>query len=325
MMNGAGASAIIIIDKAMTLQQLEYIVTLYRLRHFGRAAEQCGVTQPTLSSMVQKLEDELGVKLFERSAQAVVPTAVGRLVVEQAWRVLSRARKIKDIVAEQKQSVGGVFTIGILPTIAPYLLPRFMNRLHEEHPDLDLRVVEMKTDEIKASLNRGDIDAAVLVSLDHMEGFAQTTLYYEQFLCYVSPGNGLLERGAIRAADLDGEFLWLLDEGHCFRDQLVRFCGLKSASKSKAKYSLGSIETFMRMVESGQGITFIPELALPQLSDSQRALVRPFALPIPVREVVLLTTKTFVRHAVLSALADAIRRGVPEDMLTLNNTRQRLS
>lgn len=308
----------------MTLQQLEYIVAVYRLRHFGKAAEQCGVTQPTLSSMVQKLEDELGVRIFERSTQGVTPTAVGRLVVEQAWRVLTRARKIKEIVAEEKQSVAGEFRLGILPTIAPYLLPRFLRGLHEEYPSLDLRVMEMKTDETKRALTRGEIDAAVLVSLDHMEGFTQTTLYYEQFLCYVSRGNALWSRSSIRASDLGGEFLWLLDEGHCFRDQLVKFCDLKAARRSKTMYSLGSIETFMRMVESGQGVTFIPELALSQLSESQRSLVRPFALPIPVREVVLMTTKTFVRHAVLGAVAESIRRCVPENMLKMNNTQQRI-
>lgn len=308
----------------MTLQQLEYIMAVYRLRHFGRAAVQCGVTQPTLSSMIQKLEDELGVKIFDRSTQPVVPTDVGRMIVEQAWRVLTRAKKIRDIVAEQKQSVGGTFTVGILPTIAPYLLPRFFQQLRNDCPQLDLRVVEMKTEAIRKALARGEIDAAVLVSLDHMEGYVQTTLYYEQFLAYVSRGDALFGRGAIRAADLDGEFLWLLDEGHCFRDQLVRFCDLKSARQSKAIYSLGSIETFMRMVESGRGITFIPELALQQLSADQRELVRPFAIPIPVREVVLMTTRTFVRHAVTDLLTATIRGCVPANMLTMNNTQQRI-
>lgn len=311
-------------ESTMTLQQLEYTVAVYRLRHFGKAAEQCGVTQPTLSSMIQKLEDELGVKIFDRSVQPVAPTDVGRTVIEQAWRVLTRAKKIKEIVAEEKNSVEGTFTIGILPTVAPYLLPRFFQQLREEYPRLDLRVTEMKTDGIKKALARGELDAAILVSLGHMDGFVQTTLFYEQFLAYVSRGNALFGKSVIKASDLGGEFLWLLDEGHCFRDQLVKFCDLKTARQSKAMYSLGSIETFMRMVESGQGITFIPELALTQLSDAQRGLVRPFAIPIPVREVVLLTTKTFVRHAVLNLLADTIRRCVPENMLTMNNTKQRI-
>ncbi|MGN1376553.1 MAG: hydrogen peroxide-inducible genes activator [Prevotella sp.] len=308
----------------MTLQQLEYIVAVYRHRHFGKAAEECGVTQPTLSAMIQKLENELSVKLFNRSSQQVIPTQVGRLVVEQAWKVLSRARKIEDIVAEEKHSLTGVFRLGVLPTIAPYLLPRFFPRFVAEHPDLDLRVIEMKTEDIKKSLAKGSLDAAVIVRLDDMDEYQLHTIYYEQFLAYVSRKDRLFEHQSIKLSDLDTEFLWLLDEGHCFRDQLIRFCNLKSAKASKETYSLGSIETFMRMVESGLGMTFIPELAVEQLSDAQRQLVRPFALPIPTREIVMITNRSFVRHSVREALINAIVSSVPPCMLKLNNTEQRI-
>ena len=308
----------------MTLQQMEYIVAVYRLRHFARAAEHCGVTQPTLSAMIQKLETELGVKIFERSSQQVIPTEIGRKVVEQAWKVLVRANRIHDIVNEERHSLAGTFSLGILPTIAPYLLPRFFTRLQREHPEADIRVMEMKTADIKRALNRGELDAAILVSLDDMDHYVQTPLFYEQFLAYVSRGDALFSHKAIKTSDLNNEFLWLLDEGHCFRDQLVKFCQLKSADSSKKTYSLGSIETFMRMVEGRQGVTFIPELALEQLSPAQHELVRPFALPIPVREVVLLTTRAFVRHSVLNLIADAVRSSVPQRMLQFNNTEQRV-
>ncbi len=308
----------------MTLQQMEYIVAVYRLRHFAKAAEHCGVTQPTLSAMIQKLEQELGVKLFERSSQQVVPTAIGRLVVEQAWRVISRARKIKDIVEEERNALSGVFRIGILPTIAPYLLPRFFTRLMEEYPDIDFRVSEMKTADCKKALARGEIDVAIIVSLGEIEGMEQDSLYFEQFIAYVSENDSLFQSKSIRSADLPGHFLWLLDEGHCFRDQLVKFCNIKSACDSKLTYSLGSIETFMRMVEAGQGITFIPELALDQLTESQKRLVRPFAIPIPTREVVLLTTKTFVRKGIKQMMINEIRDSVPQRMLKMNNTDQRV-
>ncbi len=308
----------------MTLQQMEYIVAVYRLRHFAKAAEHCGVTQPTLSAMIQKLEQELGVKLFERSSQQVVPTALGRLVVEQAWRVISRARKIKDIVEEERNALSGVFRIGILPTIAPYLLPRFFTRLMEEYPDIDFRVSEMKTADCKKALARGEIDVAIIVSLGEIEGMEQDSLYFEQFIAYVSESDSLFQSKSIRSADLPGHFLWLLDEGHCFRDQLVKFCNIKSACDSKLTYSLGSIETFMRMVEAGQGITFIPELALDQLTESQKRLVRPFAIPIPTREVVLLTTKTFVRKGIKQMMINEIRDSVPQRMLKMNNTDQRV-
>ena len=308
----------------MTLQQMEYIVAVYRLRHFAKAAEHCGVTQPTLSAMIQKLEQELGVTLFERSSQQVVPTAIGRLVVEQAWRVISRARKIKDIVEEERNALSGVFRIGILPTIAPYLLPRFFTRLMEEYPDIDFRVSEMKTADCKKALARGEIDVAIIVSLGEIEGMEQDSLYFEQFIAYVSESDSLFQSKSIRSADLPGHFLWLLDEGHCFRDQLVKFCNIKSACDSKLTYSLGSIETFMRMVEAGQGITFIPELALDQLTESQKRLVRPFAIPIPTREVVLLTTKTFVRKGIKQMMINEIRDSVPQRMLKMNNTDQRV-
>lgn len=308
----------------MTLQQMEYIVAVYRYRHFANAAEQCGVTQPTLSAMIQKLEKELGVKIFERSSQQVTPTAIGKLVVEQAWKVLSRANKIKDIVAEEQHSLKGSFRIGILPTIAPYLLPRFFTKLEKENPGIDFHIIEMKTADIKKALNRGELDAAIAVRLDELEVFNQTSLYYEQFIAYVAETDPLFNNKNIKTSDLGNEFLWLLDEGHCFRDQLVKFCDLKSATESKSKYLLGSIETFMRMVESGQGVTFIPELALSQLSDKQMRLVRPFALPIPVRDVVLLTTKTFVRHSMAELIIKSVKDNVPQSMLTYNNTEQRI-
>lgn len=303
---------------------MEYIVAVYRVRHFAKAAEMCGVTQPTLSAMIQKLEKELGVKIFERSSQQVTPTAIGKLVVEQAWKVISRANKIKDIIAEEEQSLSGTFRIGILPTIAPYLLPRFFTNLEKKNPDIDFHILEMKTADIMKALNRGEIDAAIAVRLDELDVYTQTSMFYEQFIAYVAKGDPLFSHKNIKTSDLNNEFLWLLDEGHCFRDQLVKFCNLKSANESKSKYSLGSIETFMRMVESGQGVTFIPELALSQLSDQQKELVRPFALPIPVRDVVLLTTKNFVRHSIAELIIKSVKENVPQGMLTYNNTEQRI-
>ena len=308
----------------MTLQQMEYIVAVYRLRHFAKAAVQCGVTQPTLSAMIQKLEKELGTKFFERSSQQVTPTAIGKLIVEQAWEVLTRANRIKDIVEEQRHSLSGTFRIGILPTIAPYLLPRFFTKMEKENPSTDFQILEMKTAEITKAMQHGEIDAAIAVRLDELDIFNQTTLFYEQFIAYVAKNDALFANKNIKTSDLSNEFLWLLDEGHCFRDQLVKFCNLKSATESKSKYSLGSIETFMRMVESGQGVTFIPELALSQLSASQAELVRPFALPIPVREVVLLTPKHFVRQSIAEVIVKTVKENVPQSMLSYNNTEQRI-
>lgn len=301
----------------MTLQQLEYVVAVNRLRQFAKAAAYCGVTQPTLSAMIQKLEAELGVRLFDRTAGRVIPTAIGEAVAERAEKTSAMARGIRDLVANEKQKVSGRFRLGILPTIAPYLLPRFLPQLCATHPEMELRVVEMKTSDICRAVRQGDLDAAILVRLDGMEEFSLQTLFYEQFMAYVSRTDKLFTHERIRTSDLNDEYLWLLDEGHCFRDQLVKFCHLKAAQSSQNTYSLGSIETFMRMVEGGKGITFIPQLALEQFSSQQREMVRPFAIPVPTREVVLMTRNDFVRDAVSRLLCQSVRAAVPKEMLKM--------
>ena len=238
-------------------------------------------------------------------------------MAERAEKTLAMARGIRDLVANEKQKVSGRFRLGILPTIAPYLLPRFLPQLCATHPEMELRVVEMKTSDICRTVRQGDLDAAILVRLDGMEEFSLQTLFYEQFMAYVSRTDKLFTHERIRTSDLNDEYLWLLDEGHCFRDQLVKFCHLKAAQSSQNTYSLGSIETFMRMVEGGKGITFIPQLALEQFSSQQREMVRPFAIPVPTREVVLMTRNDFVRDAVSRLLCQSVRAAVPKEMLKM--------
>lgn len=304
----------------MTLQQLEYILAVNQFRHFAKAAEYCRVTQPTLSAMIQKLEEELDTRIFDRSQQPVCPTPVGIHIIEQAQNILVQANRIKNIIEEEKHSLTGTFKLGILPTVAPYLLPRFFPQLMKKYPDLDIRVVEMKTNDIKKALQTGEIDAGIVASLAGMEELQQTPLFYEQFFAYVSREDALFNNEVIRTSNLNGEQLWLLDEGHCFRDQLVRFCQMKSARASQLAYHLGSMETFMRMVESGKGVTFIPELAVLQLGDAQKELVRSFAIPCPTRQVVLLTNKNFIRHTLLEVLVKEIKLSVPKEMLSLKAT-----
>ena len=228
----------------MTLQQLEYILAVNQFRHFAKAAEYCRVTQPTLSAMIQKLEEELDTKIFDRSQQPVCPTPIGLHIIEQARNVLVQTHRIKNIIEEEKHSLSGIFKLGILPM--------------KKYPQRDIRVVEMKTNDIKKALQTGDIDAGIVAGLAGMEEFRQIPLFYEQFYTYIARENRLFSNEVIRTSDLTGEQLWLLDEGHCFRDQLERFCQLKAARASQLAYHLGSMETFMRMVESGKGITFIP-------------------------------------------------------------------
>ncbi len=299
-------------------------MAVHRFKHFGKAADYCDVTQPTLSSMIQKLEDELGVKIFDRRSQPVQTTQVGLKVVQQAHEVLRRAKKLKETVEEERQSLLGTFNIGVLPTIAPYLLPGFFPQLMNDHPEMDIRVTELKTEEMKRALLQGTIDAGILAKVDGLEGFDCQTLYFEQFYAYVAKCDPLFNKDNIKSTDLPGEMLWLLDEGHCFRDQLVKFCHLKSTRRSKKAYSLGSIETFMRIVEQGKGITFIPELVIRQLNDEQKELVKTFALPVPTREIIMMTTPSFIRTRLLQMLVDRVRQSVPEPMLKLRQMQQRV-
>ena len=299
----------------MTLQQLEYVLALAKFRHFAKAADYCKVTQPTLSSMVQKLEEELGIKIFDRRRQPILPTKAGLDVISHAGEVLRQARRLRDAAEEQKGSLSGTFTLGVLPTIAPYLIPRFFPQMLGDYPDMDVRIIEMKTSDMKKALQEQIIDAGVLARVDGLDDLNLSTLYYEQFYAYVSKDDPLFPKSSVKVTDLKSEFLWLLDEGHCFRDQLVKFCQLPAATASKKTYRLGSIETFMRMVEHDKGVTFIPELAVHQLDEVQRQLVRPFALPIPTREIVLAVTPDFVRKSMLDFLANSIREAVPKAML----------
>lgn len=301
----------------MTLQQLEYILAVDQHRHFTKAAEQCFVTQPTLSAMIQKLEEELEVKIFDRTQQPICSTQVGALIIKQAREVLVQVDKVKNIIEEEKQEIGGKFRLGILPTIAPYLLPRFFQQMVQKYPKLDVTVAEMKTPDIKRALLTGEIDAGILAELPDMEMYNHTHLFYEEFFAYVSRKDNLFEKKVIKSSDLSGELLWLLDEGHCFRDQMVRFCSIKAARDSQLTYQLGSMETFMRMVESGKGMTFVPELAVDQMSEQQKELVRSFAIPTPARRIIMLTEKNYIRHSLINAVQAEIQSSVPKNMLSL--------
>lgn len=301
----------------MNIQQLEYILAVDTYRHFAKAAEHCRVTQPTLSMMIQKLEDELGVKLFDRNTQPVSPTPAGRKVIDQARVVLYQTSLIKEIVNEEEQSLKGTFRLAVLPTIAPYLLPRFFQQLSEKHPDLDIRIREMQTAPTLKALIEGRIDAAIIANQPTENLLQGETLYYEQFYAYIARNENLFKKNLVRSSDVSGERLWLLDEGHCFRDQLMRFCQMEKVKLRQAAYQLGSLETFMRMVEGGNGITFIPELAIYQLSDQQKELIRPFAIPRPAREIVWVTRKDFIRHTLANLLIRNIKEHIPQAMLSL--------
>ncbi|MEG2066600.1 MAG: LysR substrate-binding domain-containing protein, partial [Tannerellaceae bacterium] len=218
---------------------------------------------------------------------------------------------------EEEQSLRGTFRLAVLPTIAPYLLPRFFQQLVEKYPELDIRILEMKTAPTLTAIQNGEIDAAIIASEPTEQRLQGDILYYEQFFGYISRHESIFKHELLRSSDINGERLWLLDEGHCFRDQLMRFCQMEMVKVRQAAYRLGSLETFMRMVEGGNGITFIPELAIHQLHKEQIELVRPFAIPKPAREIVFVTRKDFIRHKLAGILIESIKKSVPKEMLSL--------
>lgn len=297
----------------MNLQQLEYIIALNEQRHFGRAADQCDISQPTLSTMVQKLEEELGVKIFDRSRGSVSPTPVGTRILEQAAIILRQASILGEIVLDETSHLGGRVTIGLLPTIAPYLLPMLSPIIQQALPDLEVSFVEMLTSECVEALYSGQVDMAIVAS-QQLEGLKTKTVYYEEFLGYVSRSLPMYKERYVRTSEVDASQLWLLDEGHCFRDQLLRFCQLRRNVKPKLSYRRGSLQTFMHMVERGMGMTFIPELSLETLTSEQRELVRSFAMPRPCRPIVLCTRHDYARSALVDKIVELTLSAVPTRM-----------
>jgi LysR family hydrogen peroxide-inducible transcriptional activator len=298
----------------MTFVQLEYIVAVDTYRHFATAAGHCFVTQPTLSMQVQKLEKELGLKIFDRSKQPVIPTEAGREIIGQARKILSERQLIDEIVQTKNGVLTGELRIGIIPTLAPYLLPLFIPGFTTKYPQIKLIVIELTTELVITRLREARIDAGILVTPLQENGIREQVLFYEELLVYVSRKNAAYKKTYMLAQDIDPGKLWLLEEGHCFRSQIVRLCELRKASKegSHFEYEAGSLETLRRMVELNDGITILPQLATTDLSARQQQLIRHFKRPAPMREVSLVVHRDFVKQRLIAALKAEILRSVPE-------------
>jgi LysR family hydrogen peroxide-inducible transcriptional activator len=300
----------------MTFIQLEYIVAVDTYRHFAEAAGHCFVTQPTLSMQVQKLEEELGLKIFDRSKQPVIPTEAGLDIIEQARKILAEKGMIQEIVQAKKGVLSGELRIGIIPTLAPYLLPLFIQGFTEKYPNIKLVVNELTTELMVTRLREGRIDVGILVTPLQENGIREHVLFYEELLVYVSRKNAAYKKTFMLAQDIDPGKLWLLEEGHCFRSQIVRLCELRKASKegSHFDYEAGSLETLRRMVELNDGITILPELAALDLTSRQKQLVRYFKRPAPMREVSLVVHRDFIKQRLVEALKQEILKAVPEKL-----------
>lgn len=295
----------------MNIQQLEYIIAVDLHRHFGRAAAACHVTQPTLSMMVRKLEEELGVHLFDRRRKPVVPTETGALIIAQARSVLREARQINEIVARRRAVPEGTLQVGIIPTLAPYLVPLFIKSFLHQYPGIQLRIAEHTTDVLLELLRKGSLDAGVLVTPLEIPAFEETPLFCEAFVVYSSHP---WEKERIHPTEIDTGGLWLLEEGHCFRSQILNLCDLRRRGGMQLAYAAGSIETLIRLVDSQQGITVLPELAALGLSRERRRRLVRFTEPEPVREVSLVTVRSQGRRHLVDLLHQEILRHLPQEV-----------
>lgn len=299
----------------MTLVQLEYIVAVDTYRNFVTAAEKCFVTQPTLSMQVQKLEDTLGIKLFDRSRQPVVPTEIGSLVIQQARTILTEAAKLGEIITSHKNELAGELNVGVIPTIAPYLLPKVITAFTEKYPKVQLMIWEYTTDQIVQQIKSGQLDCGILSTPVGDKALNEIPLFYEGFAVYASVDSPILKKKQVTAEDINVEELWLLNEGHCMRSQVMNICQRKKMSPSKQfEYHTGSIETLKRMVDLGKGATILPELSLNGLSPEQAERIRHFKPPEPVREISIVTYRNFIKRSAITALEQEIRKIIPKHM-----------
>jgi len=299
----------------MTLVQLEYIVAVDTYRSFVGAAEKCFITQPTLSMQVQKLEEMLNVKIFDRSKQPVIPTEIGSQIIEQARMVLQESQKIKEIISSQQQDIVGELKVGIIPTVAPYLLPQVIASMMEKYPDLKLLIWEYTTEDIIHHLKTGVLDCGILATPLADNAITEIPMYYENFVTYISKNSKLFKKKNIDANDLEDENIWLLNEGHCMRSQVLNICRSTKDNRIQGlTYNTGSVETLIRMVDMNNGATLLPELALVDLSPKQLSKVRSFKSPEPVREISLVTHKNYIKKRMLNALKEEILGVIPKTM-----------
>lgn len=297
----------------MNFQQINYILAVDLHKNFAVAADKCFVTQPTLSMMIMKLEDELGVKIFDRSKKPVVTTRIGKKVIIQAKRIQAESSRLKEMIMEESGEVSGELKIGIIPTLAPYLLPLFLKQFSLTNPSVKLTIVENITEIISAKLNSGELDIGILATPLLNDSLNEKILFYEKFFLYVSDGSLIAGKNYILPKDIDLNELWLLEEGHCMRAQVLNLCELKKQKdiNGTLNYEAGSIETLKNIVDRNRGMTIIPELAAMDFNKNDRKRLIPFKPPEPAREISIVTHKGFIRTKFAEALKNCIIEVIP--------------
>lgn len=300
----------------MNLQQLEYILAIDRHKHFVKAAESCNITQATLSMMVKKLEEELDLLIFDRSKQPVVATLEGRKILVQARIILNETYKLRDLASKKRGVLSGDLKVGIIPTIAPYLLPLFLNNFKKAFPQINLFISEHNTENIIEKLKSGELDAGILATPLKENSIKEVVLYYEKYFLYVHKNEKEFNKKFVLPNSIALDRLWLLEEGNCMRSQILNLCELKKkyGKDEKVHYEAGSIQTLMNLVDNNYGITIVPELSTMNFSKEKQSQLRYFKHPTPVREVSIVTHHHYVKERLINALKTVILEVVPKDM-----------
>lgn len=298
----------------MTIQQLEYLIAVDKHRHFGNAAESCFVTQPTLSAQLGKLEKELGVILFDRSKMPVIPTEIGVQIISQAKKVVSESKGILELVAQLKGDISGTIKLAIIPTLAPYLLHLFVRKFLEKYPNVKLEVQEMVTEEIVKKLKNDELDLGIVVTPLEEPGILEKPMFYEKFYAYLSKNHPLLREPEVWTEQIKSEDLWILQQGHCFRDQVMNLCDRADSGPKNFHYESGSLEGLRNMVNRYQGLTLLPELATHDLSEEEKSRLRPIADNSPTREVSIILNRSFLKQKLVELLYREITESIPHEM-----------
>lgn len=298
----------------MTLQQLRYIVAIDRFRNFAKAADACDISQPTLSAMLIKLEEELDVRIFERTNKSVKPTTEGEKIILQAQKALMEVGRITEIVNEGKGAIGGTLALSVGPTIAPYLLPKFIKHYRAAYPSVSLSIMEMKANFMHEAILRGEIDAGIATCDNAQKGILEVPLYTEKFYVYLSESCEL-QNQVLQPEDMDNENMWIMKEAQCLRDSAFSFC--KARTKGQYIYEAGSIETLIRIVDENGGYTIIPEMHLPFLTEAQRSNVRAIdGNHVSERRISLYIKDDYIRERMLNTITDTLKAFMPKGMLT---------
>jgi len=291
----------------MTITQLYYVLAVAENQNFTKAAEKCFVTQPTLSMQIQKLEDELGVLIFDRSKKPIELTDVGRKIVNQARNIVNESYRIQDIVDQQKGFIGGEFKLGIIPTVMPTLLPMFLKSFIKKYPKIKLKIEEMTTDDIISRIKDGHLDAAIAATPLEDDAIKERVLYFEPFVCYIPKNHRLYSNKKIDVSDLDISDMLLLEDGHCFRDGVINLCkAFKNNPEDTFQLESGSIETLVKLSNEGLGMTLLPYLHTLDIREKEKENLHYFNEPSPAREVSLIYHKSELKMQIIEALQDVI-------------------